>query len=461
LLARAAAAIVPAVWRGVALGPRRLPAFRAPSEWPRVSPSIRTVRTVTVAAALAFIVATTFGVSGFVGQRGIAFGATTTLTIIGGDVLVSSDGVSFQAATDGDAVRAGTTIRTSASGYAVITYFDGSTVSVDPATTLRIAVLGADPDGRTTILMRQDLGRTWHSVQKLLSGSSRYEVTTPTMTASVRGTMFAVGVTNDADGQTVSTLDTVEGVVAVFKPGEPVQEVLVRAGFRATATANAPIDTPVPSPEPARTITVSIAADEGVVVDELGRSDGIVDGRVLAQTPGGRIELRGGELVITLPDVSEARVVSVRGQKGRSRSVEVTTTVQEKGGSAQTTTETFLADDASATSVKGTGSEAQKKNDDQGGPGSGPGGFAPNAQPPLLPKNEPSSGASAQSGDKGGGGFVPSAPLPDLPSLTGPASRDPASKPGSDTNPPDTRSGTDPKPGIDHGGGKPDAKGRP
>ena len=431
---------------------------------------------VTLAVAVSFVLATALGVSGFVAQRGaIAFGATTTLTIVGGDVSVSGDGVTFEAATDGAVLRVGTTIHTSASGYAVITYFDGSTVSVDPSTTLTISALGLEPDGATTITMRQDIGRTWHSVQRLLSGSSRYEVTTPTMTASVRGTMFAVGVATDAQGQTVSTVDTAEGVVAAAKPaavGQTAQEVLVRPGFRATVTQNGPIDPPVPSRDPDRTITITIGAGAGMVVDGVGRSNGVIGERVIAQTPGARIERRGGELVVRLPDLPDGQIVAVvHDGKVRTRTSDVTAVLEEKGQVPRSTTTTVTTSGGREATVsidvrtgqlasRSTSSSDRKKKDDQGGPGSGgPGGFAPNAQLPSLPNNEPPPAPDgARNGDRsGGGGFVPSAPLPDLPSLTGQTSRDPVPRPGAPS------SSTDPRSGSDRGGGgsRPDTKGKP
>src|SRR5262249_12232263 len=159
-------------------------------------------------------------------------------------------------------------------------------------TTLTVTALGLDPDGTTTISMRQDIGRTWHSVQKLVSGTSRYDVTTPTVTATVRGTMFAVGVTTDTTGEAVSTVATVEGAVAAAKPavaGQPPEEVLVTPGLRATVKVSAPIDPPAPAPEPDRKVVITLGAASGVVVDSVGRSNGIVNGKFVVQTPGATV----------------------------------------------------------------------------------------------------------------------------------------------------------------------------
>jgi hypothetical protein len=495
------------VWWGVALRPRRPPFFSGHLRLARTSVSDRALRTGTIAAALAFVAATTLGVGGLVERRAaIAFGASSTLT--------------FEPASDGDVVRAGMTLRTSASGYAVITYFDGSTVSMDPDTTLTVSTVGSDPDGTKTILMRQDLGRTWHVVQRLLTGSSRYQVTTPTMTASVRGTSFAIAVGPDAAGDVVSTLDTVEGAVAAAKPavaGQPVEEVVVRAGFRATFRTGAPIDGPVPSPEPDRTITITLGARSGLVVDGVGRSNGIEGDRVVAKTPGARIERRGGELIVKLPNVPDGKVfVLAHGDRSRG-AVGLFTDVQEKGTAARSVRQRVPANEGglAVASVEIRGGQAttigparddevplavtaargsvtkdrdQERKKDDGGNGPGPGGgggggFVPFADLPGLPFGDrapagdrateasggtrsapaaaPPGSGDAKGDDRERGGFVPSAPLPDIPALSGPAPKDP-SKPNAQ-EPGDTTKGTstDTKPGSDRGGSKPDTKGKP
>jgi hypothetical protein len=504
---------------GVALGPGRPPLFGAPFPVPRPAVSDRALRTATLAAALAFVAATTLGVGGLIERRAaIAFGASSTLSVLGGDVATSSDGLTFEPASDGDVVRAGTTLRTSSSGYAVITYFDGSTVSLDPDTTLTLSTLGSDPDGTKTILMRQDFGRTWHVVQRLLTGASRYQVTTPTMTASVRGTSFAIAVGRDAAGDPISTLDTVEGAVAAAKTtgGQPAQEVVVRAGFRATFRTGAPIDGPVPSPEPDRTITITLGARSGVVVDGVGRSNGILEGRVMAQTPGARVERRGGELVVKLPNVPDGKVLAMaRGERSRA-AVGLFTDVQEKSTAVRSSRQRVPADESglavAAVEIRGgqpptiaaaaddevalvtratrggapkERDQERKKDDSGGGPGPGGagGGFVLSADLPGLPFSDrapaddrrgeasggtrsapaaaPQGSVDATGGDRARGGFVPSAPLPDIPALSGPAPKDP-SKPNA-PQPGDTTKGTttDPRSPTDRGGSKPDAKGRP
>src|SRR5438874_9451755 len=137
-----------------------------------------------------------------------AFAADTTVSVLSGDVSVRHAGAEFAAATDGDVLHEGDTIRTGADGRAVLTYFEGSSVTIEPTSELTIDAVSTASDGGTVVLMTQTFGRTWHVVTKLITGGSRYEVRTPASTASVRGTEFEVDADNDA-----TTVSTTEGTV--------------------------------------------------------------------------------------------------------------------------------------------------------------------------------------------------------------------------------------------------------
>ena len=337
-LTRELTARVPGAVRRIRELSARVPLDRLTAVVPRAPLSLRTIRFITMTVALSFVLATVTGTTGFIAQRGtIAFGASTTLTIIRGEVAVQPpDAPSFRAALDGDVVVAGTAVRTGEDAYAVITYFEGSTVSLDPATTLVIRALSLDPDGSTTIQMEQPAGRTWHAVQRLLSDGSRYELRTPSATAAVRGTAFSVQVVTAPGGEVVTVVQTTEGAVAtrkVAEPGqpEPGEEVVVREGFRTTVAPSAPLQEPEPAPEPERTVTVSLDADAGIVLDSLGRANGVKDGKIVLQTPGARVDVVGGQLVVRLPDIPDGRVAAVLDEARRGRAVEVVTTVVQGG----------------------------------------------------------------------------------------------------------------------------------
>jgi hypothetical protein len=192
---------------------------------------------------LAFVLALGIGTLGAVSST-TALGASTSLTIVSGDVSVRRGAGAFVPAAGGQILIEGDTIRTGPDARAILTYFEGSTVTIDPGTELRIDNAWTNADGGTVVVMTQALGRTWHVVTKLMVGSSKYEVKTPASTASVRGTQFQV----DADAN-ATRVATSEGTVVakVQDPAAPGRwvDVAVTAGTTQTQVKNA-------SPAPAR-----------------------------------------------------------------------------------------------------------------------------------------------------------------------------------------------------------------
>ena len=174
-----------------------------------------------------------------------AFDSISTLTVVEGSVVVSRGGAEFTYVRAGDVVVAGDTIRTGTASVAEITYFEGSSVRLEADTEIVVQSLRTTADGGTVVRMKQLIGRTWHVVTKLISGSSRYEVLTPSSTASVRGTVFAVDVRVDADGPS-ATVTTSEGVVVHAAADSGVapeaRQVRVTAGQESTKSASKPAE---------------------------------------------------------------------------------------------------------------------------------------------------------------------------------------------------------------------------
>ena len=100
---------------------------------------------------------------------------------VNGPVLLRHGVSDFVLAHVGDVVAAGDTVRTGVGASAEITYFDGSSASLESGS--EIVVTSPRADGGVV----QPLGRAWHVITQLISGSSRYEVRGPSSTASVRG----------------------------------------------------------------------------------------------------------------------------------------------------------------------------------------------------------------------------------------------------------------------------------
>lgn len=111
-----------------------------------------------------------------------ALASITTLTVVDGTVLVRHGDAAFTPAREGDLVAAGDTVRTATGASVEITYFEGSSVRVEANAEIVVTSLRASDGGAM-----QTLGRAWHVVTTLISGAPRYEVRTPSSTASVRG----------------------------------------------------------------------------------------------------------------------------------------------------------------------------------------------------------------------------------------------------------------------------------
>ncbi len=211
-------------------------------------------------------------------QRAAA--AATILSILDGTASVARGSAGFAAAADGDIVNTGDRVQTAQQSHAMVTFFDGSTLEIEPATTVQIEE--ASGDGAVAIRISQTIGRTWASVQKLTRADSKFEIRTPTLTAAVRGTGFITEVL--ADG--TSSVRTTDGTVQVTAQG---QTVLVSAGQTTTAAPNAPPTAPAPVPTPPNRLRFGMHSPAYlVVVDSFGRACGVVmpGPNVVRQIPG-------------------------------------------------------------------------------------------------------------------------------------------------------------------------------
>jgi hypothetical protein len=110
----------------------------------------------------------------------------STLTVVDGAVLVRHGGADFEPAREGDLVTAGDTIRTGADATAEVTFFEGSSVRIEAASEIVAQSLRSDSGAPTVVVMRT-FERAWGAVARLTRGASRYEIRTPSSTASVRG----------------------------------------------------------------------------------------------------------------------------------------------------------------------------------------------------------------------------------------------------------------------------------
>src|ERR1041385_8504816 len=98
-----------------------------------------------IALTLAFVLATT-------GLIAIFFAApvqahSSTVTVLDGSVLVRHGGGQFAPISDGDVVAGGDTIRTAAGSHGVLTFFDGTTIELEPDTEITVTTPDASAPG--------------------------------------------------------------------------------------------------------------------------------------------------------------------------------------------------------------------------------------------------------------------------------------------------------------------------
>ena len=294
---------------------------------------LQRIRFLAGTVVLAMLMGLALGVTGVLVSSAKAYGASTSLTVLSGDVSVRHGAGDFVAARDGEVLGEGDSVRTSTDARAVLTYFEGSTVTIEPSSELTIDNASTLADGSTVVVMTQSLGRTWHVVTKLVTGFSKYEVKTPASTASVRGTQFQV----DTDA-TATTVTTTEGTVMaqVIDPSAPgnTVDVPVTAGTAQTQSRNAAPAPAHKAAEPERRVTVTVNATNSIIVDPAGRSNGVTkEGKLVVQTPGAQVKREGNTIVITLPNLPDGRLAAhVQKQSLEDDDdVQVTAKLEEKG----------------------------------------------------------------------------------------------------------------------------------
>jgi len=123
-------------------------------------------------------------------------------------------------------VQAGDSISTQEESKASIVFGNGSVITVDEGTTIGIEEL-INQDMRHTVRIH-NVGGTVLSDIKKLAASNSYEVVTPTATAAIRGTFFAVSFFPISHRSRVHVWD---GIVMVHNPALTLAPLAVGAGF--------------------------------------------------------------------------------------------------------------------------------------------------------------------------------------------------------------------------------------
>jgi len=219
------------------------------------------------------------------------------LGVLSSSVDASRGGGDFQPALDGDVFATGDVVRADTLGRAVLTFFDGSTLSVDPSSRVRVASLTKTSSGGIQLQLEQTAGRTWASVSKLATPDSKFEIKTPSMVATVRGTTFETIVETQADGKVVTTIKTSEGEVVVQAAAGG--EVRVPAGTQVDVVQDQPAP-PAPQPQPP-TPKLRFSGPAGVgfvVIDPRGLQCGSTGGASQRQIPRCDVLSGAGQTVV-------------------------------------------------------------------------------------------------------------------------------------------------------------------
>jgi len=253
---------------------------------------------VPVTLGLVLIIATVLGASNFISPTA-TLASGCTLTILNGTVDIQApEADAIQQGTDGMALEIGTRIKTAGDSHALLTFFDGSTLKLEPSTDIEIQELAYNDEKAITVVLKQWAGKTWNRVVKMADAGSRYEIETPSACAIVRGTLFATEVNEDGS----TTVTTTEGLVSVVGQEE---EVYLPPNRQTRVYINSTPSQPVESPKPPATIIINVDESAvGSIIDPTGASTGnLQDGSGFNQIPGSQSLLYlDGNQVITVPE---------------------------------------------------------------------------------------------------------------------------------------------------------------
>jgi hypothetical protein len=165
--------------------------------------------------------------------------APAVLTVYLSNVDVGSNNASFNPGRTGETLSAGTTVRTNDAGRASMEFADGSITRLAGGTAVTINQATVDSHGlmHRTIL-DQDIGRTYSTVQSLVSGGGQFTVHGHGITADVRGTEFEVWIRSDHS----ALIKLISGKVQVSDNGS----VTLSPGQQVAIATNGAVGKPAP-----------------------------------------------------------------------------------------------------------------------------------------------------------------------------------------------------------------------
>jgi hypothetical protein len=228
-----------------------------------------------------------------------ALAAQCTFSVFSGSAEVQVPGSDqWQEATDGMVLAVGARVRTSPDSHAMLTFFEGSSLKLEPGTDVEINRVDGEVRGPTDIVLTQWVGKTWNRVVKKLDARTHYEIQTPSAHALVRGTLFEV----EVDEALATSVRTIEGLVSVIAEDE---EVFLPAGQETSVDKGAPPSEPRPITPSANELVVTVGWPAvASLCDPTGSSAGYLpDGSTLSQIARARsTSPHQGDQTIRIPD---------------------------------------------------------------------------------------------------------------------------------------------------------------
>ncbi len=162
--------------------------------------------------------------------------STATLVVSAGQVTIATSSHPEQTITAGQAVnvKTGDSLAVKPGAEAQLRFYDGSSVDLSENTSLEVQEL-ATSDAQFRVRLKLLTGRTVSRVLRLLGVGDAFEISTPSSTVSVRGTVFTVQV---LDANTTYVACT-KGVVRVVSGSRQAE---VKAGQQLTANPAQPLE---------------------------------------------------------------------------------------------------------------------------------------------------------------------------------------------------------------------------
>lgn len=140
---------------------------------------------VVLTIALAVLLLLVFSSDATVGPQHRVLATAMAVTNMSGSVFIRRTAdMEFKPAHVGDVLSTGDTIW-AGPGTAEVTYFEGSSIGIGPETQLVIQPLLIEGD--VVASLPQAVDRTWRAIARLVTGNPRYEIRTPTSSATIRG----------------------------------------------------------------------------------------------------------------------------------------------------------------------------------------------------------------------------------------------------------------------------------